>query len=97
LRTWTGRDCGRSSATPTCSLPGGVFHGHLSLPHPPHAAGSRSDPSRGLEGHPVLSHPPVPPPVIFKGEQGAWKEVSMGEGAGGGRTSVGEPPAAALS
>lgn len=52
----------------TYHLSGGVFHGHVPLPHPAHATGPRSHPPRGLEGHPVLSHPPVPPPVVFQGE-----------------------------
>lgn len=68
---WVRQSCTESSATPACPLPGGVFHGHLSLPHPAHAVSARSDPSRGLEGHPVLSHPPVPPPIVFQGERGA--------------------------
>lgn len=47
---------------------GGVFHSHVPLPHPAHAAGPRSHPPRSLEGHPVLSHPQVPSFVVFQGE-----------------------------
>lgn len=74
--------CGRSggqAAPPPC-VSGGVFHGHVPLPHPAHAAGPRSHAPGGLEGHPVLPHAPVPPPVGLQGE--AWRP---GVGEGGGR------------
>lgn len=64
---------------PAYRLSGGVFHSHVPLPHPAHAAGPRSHPPRSLEGNPVLSHPPVPPPVVFQGEAfgpGVWRERS---------------------
>lgn len=56
------------ASVPIYCLSGGVFHGHVPLPHPAHAAGPWSHPPWGLEGHPVLSHPSVPPPVVFQGE-----------------------------
>lgn len=80
-------------SSPLLSIPiyhvsGGVFHGHVPLPHSPHAAGPRSHPPRGLEGHPVLSHPPVPPPAVFQGEvlgAGVLREGSgLSQGVEGG-------------
>lgn len=97
----------RKSPCPPFLLAGGVFHGHVPLPHSGHAADPWSHSPWGLEGHQVLSHPPVPLPAVFQGEavgtgvcrEGARPDLGSGnrgpwrrEWAGGRNPSRGQHP-----